>query len=232
MSQQGLRQASVRAVTGTAGTYEGDWHALFDQESIPAGPFNGRLLGWINIKLNAAYGHLGEAQQALALASGAFNFATMGTFDASTSPPTEVPENSGLPTVTGIETVGETLTATNASWSNGPILSRARQWYSANDGSGTGAAEIPGADDQTYVIGALSGKWIRVGEIATNVVGDSDEAFSAWVGPIEAADGPTVIDIGQSGATLLSLDFSDKPAGNRVTFNIPDGYGADVRIAV
>ncbi len=36
MSQQAARQASVRAVTGTALTYEGDWHALFDAASVPA----------------------------------------------------------------------------------------------------------------------------------------------------------------------------------------------------
>lgn len=84
MSQQGLRQASVRAVTGTAETYEGDWHALFDQAEIPPGDFNGRMLQWVNLKLETAFGHLGEAMHALALAYGAFNFSSLGTFDAST----------------------------------------------------------------------------------------------------------------------------------------------------
>jgi hypothetical protein len=84
MSQQGLRQASIRAVTGSAETYEGDWHRLFDLADIPAGPFNGRMLAWINIKLSAAYTNLAEAQQSLADANAAFNFASMGTFDAST----------------------------------------------------------------------------------------------------------------------------------------------------
>lgn len=84
MSQQGLRQASVRAVTGTAETYEGDWHALFDQAGIPAGHYNERLLQWINLKLSAAYALLDEAMAALAAASGVFNFASLGTFDAST----------------------------------------------------------------------------------------------------------------------------------------------------
>lgn len=51
MSNQGLRQQSVRTSTGTAFTYEGDWHALFDAAAIPAGDYNGRLLAWLNTKL-------------------------------------------------------------------------------------------------------------------------------------------------------------------------------------
>ncbi len=82
MSQQGLRQASVRAVTGTSEHYEGDWHALFDLAGIPAGQFNERLLQWINLRLSAAYTFLDSAMQALADANGAFNFSSLGTFDA------------------------------------------------------------------------------------------------------------------------------------------------------
>lgn len=83
-TQQGLRQASVRAVTGTTGTVEGDWEALFDAASIPAGPFNGRMLAWINLKLSKAYTEVNGALQALAEASLAINFSSLGTFDAST----------------------------------------------------------------------------------------------------------------------------------------------------
>lgn len=82
MSQQGLRQASVRAVTGTSETYEGDFHALFDLASIPNGMFNERLLRWINAKLTTSYTDVNEAMQALATANGAWNFSSMGTFDA------------------------------------------------------------------------------------------------------------------------------------------------------
>lgn len=79
MSQQVLRQASVRAVTLTANPYEGDWHALFDLAAIPQGPFNGRLLSWINLKLSKAFTNLPEAQQALAEANGAVNFSSMAS---------------------------------------------------------------------------------------------------------------------------------------------------------
>ncbi len=85
MTQQSDRQASVRAVTGTALTYEGDWEALFDAAGIPAGPFNGRLLAWINLKLSLTYTELNGAMQALAEASAAFNFSSLGTFNAATT---------------------------------------------------------------------------------------------------------------------------------------------------
>ncbi len=95
MSQQGLRQASVRAVTGSAESYEGDWHRLFTLAGIAAGvtdaggvyrplSFNERLLLWINLKLTVAYTEINGAMQALAEYGGAFNFSSLGTFDAST----------------------------------------------------------------------------------------------------------------------------------------------------
>lgn len=84
MSQQGLRQASVRAVTGSAETYEGDWHRLFDLAGIAEGTFNGRLLAWINLRLSAAYTEVNSAMQALADEFGAFNFSSLGTFNAAT----------------------------------------------------------------------------------------------------------------------------------------------------
>lgn len=82
MTQQESRQASIRAVTGTTGTVDGDWHALFDGAAIPAGDFNGRMLAWVNSKLAAAYTNINQALQALAVANGAFNFSSMGSFDA------------------------------------------------------------------------------------------------------------------------------------------------------
>lgn len=84
MSQQGLRQASLRAVTGstTNETYDGDWNKLFDLDSIPVGTTDERMLQWINAKLTRSYTNLAEAQQALATANGAWNFSSMGTFDA------------------------------------------------------------------------------------------------------------------------------------------------------
>lgn len=83
-TNDGLKQASVRAVTSTTENYEGDWHALFTLASIPAGPFDQRLLAWLNIKLSATYTNLPAAMQALATSLGIYNWSSIGTFDAST----------------------------------------------------------------------------------------------------------------------------------------------------
>lgn len=80
MTQQGLRQKTVRALTGRALTYTGDWHALFDQEGIIEGPFNGRMLRWINGVMGASFTSVGQAKQAFAEANGAFNWESMGEF--------------------------------------------------------------------------------------------------------------------------------------------------------
>lgn len=78
--QQSLRQASVRGVTGTAHTYEGDWHALFTANAIPDGDFNGRLLQYINTRLTASHTDINSAMAAMAAAEGADTFQQIGTF--------------------------------------------------------------------------------------------------------------------------------------------------------
>jgi hypothetical protein len=80
MSNQSLRQESVRAITSTELTYEGDWHALFDDASIDDGSFNGRLLAWLNIQESATYDNLPEAQAAFADTQGSPSWNELGTF--------------------------------------------------------------------------------------------------------------------------------------------------------
>jgi len=46
-TNQELRQAAVRAVTSTTGSYNEDWMALFDAASIASGEFNGRFIAWL-----------------------------------------------------------------------------------------------------------------------------------------------------------------------------------------
>lgn len=91
MSNQGRRQASIRAITGTALDYNGDFMALFDLAGIPAGDFNSRFLAWINLKLASAYDNLPSAMQALAAANSAYNFNSMSTFDAASTYPQFAP---------------------------------------------------------------------------------------------------------------------------------------------
>lgn len=80
---QGDRQAAVRASTGTALDYNGDWSALFDQAGIAAGDWNGRMLAWINAQLSASYASVPTAMQAYAASQSAPNWSSMGTFTIS-----------------------------------------------------------------------------------------------------------------------------------------------------
>ncbi len=79
-SNQGDRQATVRASTGTAYDYQGDWMALFDSAGIAAGDFNGRLLAWINSQLSTSYTEVNGAMYAFAASQGAYSWNELGTF--------------------------------------------------------------------------------------------------------------------------------------------------------
>jgi len=80
VSNQGLKQASIRAVTGTAWDYNGDWHALFNLYGVAAGDTNGRMLAWINAALGTSYTELNGAQAAYAISQGARSWGELGTF--------------------------------------------------------------------------------------------------------------------------------------------------------
>lgn len=82
MSNQGLRQASLRAVTGKAYDYNGDWIARFELAGITTGDFNGRMLAWLNVKMGTTYNNLPGAKAAFAILQGATNFSSIGTFTA------------------------------------------------------------------------------------------------------------------------------------------------------
>jgi hypothetical protein len=77
---QGDIQASVRSYTGTTGTYEGDFHALFDQNGIQAGAFNGRLLAWLNLVMGTSYDEINGAKWAFAQYQGAVDWSGLATF--------------------------------------------------------------------------------------------------------------------------------------------------------
>lgn len=85
-TNQGDRQAAVRALTGTVYNYEGDWHALFDLVGIASGDFNGRMLAWLNQTMAASYPDLPGAQAAFALSQGADTWNGLGTFSTWQTP--------------------------------------------------------------------------------------------------------------------------------------------------
>lgn len=78
---QEARQASVRAATGTAYTYEEDWLALFADAGITSGDYNERLLAWINLYLTTTYRNINDAMLAFAKSQGYGSWDQMGVFD-------------------------------------------------------------------------------------------------------------------------------------------------------
>jgi hypothetical protein len=83
MTQQGLRQASARNLSGfaTETNYNEDLLRLFDAQGIPAGTFNERQLRWINARMAASYTNLNDAMQAYATSQGAHNWSSLGTLE-------------------------------------------------------------------------------------------------------------------------------------------------------
>ena len=82
-TQQGLRQASARAIAGTALTYNGDMRAMFEAEAtIPAGAtYNGAMILWLQARLSSSDTNLPGLMAAFAAAEGAHGWSSLGSFD-------------------------------------------------------------------------------------------------------------------------------------------------------
>ena len=99
------------------------------------------------------------------------------------------PTNSAPPTVTGTTTVGQTLTASNGTWTNSPT-SYSYAWLRC-DGSGGSCVAVTGATDKTYtLVAADRGRTMRARVTATNADG-SASAESAATNVVAAASGGT-----------------------------------------
>lgn len=83
MTQQGLRQASARNLSGfaTGTNYNEDFLRLFDAQGVAAGTFNQRQLRWINARMGASFTNLDEAMQAYATSQGAYNWSSLGALE-------------------------------------------------------------------------------------------------------------------------------------------------------
>lgn len=79
MSNQSGIHAAVRTQITQRFSYGEDWSALFDQDEIPAGGWNGRMLAWINFKLGTSHPDYAGALQAFAESQGFDNWASMNT---------------------------------------------------------------------------------------------------------------------------------------------------------
>ena len=87
MSQQGLRQASFRAIhAGTGRDYNGDAMAAMRVEleaaevAVPA-DLNGRTIAWLQLRLESTDQNLPGLMAAFAAANGADKWSSLGAFD-------------------------------------------------------------------------------------------------------------------------------------------------------
>jgi hypothetical protein len=101
------------------------------------------------------------------------------------------PVNTAPPTISGTPTVGQTLTASNGTWSNSPT-SFAYQWLRCN-GGGNNCASVANGTQQTYtLVGADAGNTMRVRVTATNADGSASAQSdkTATVAPVTSSAAP------------------------------------------
>ena len=114
--------------------------------------------------------------------SGSATSAKTATVTAATAPP---PGNTGAPTISGTAQQGQTLTASNGSWSNSPT-SYGHQWQDCS----SSCSNISGATGSTYNLQSSDvGDTIDVVVTATNA-GGSGSATSAKTATVTASSSP------------------------------------------
>jgi hypothetical protein len=133
------------------------------------------------------------------------------------------PVNTAPPTISGTPAVGQTLTASNGTWSNAPT-SFAYQWLRCN-GGGNSCVNVANGTQKTYtLVGADAGHTMRVRVTATNADG-SATAESDNTAPVAAAtssaapkntDHPIISGTPRVGETLTTDDGSW--SGNPTSF--------------
>ncbi len=94
------------------------------------------------------------------------------------APSTAAPADTAAPSLSGEAVAGETLSATQGTWSGSPLEYR-YQWQLCGEG-GTGCSAIAGADGQNYVLAhADIGGTVRVQVSASNTGGTATEVSAA-----------------------------------------------------
>ena len=101
------------------------------------------------------------------------------------SAPAQAPVNQTAPSISGSAVVGQTLTASAGTWTNGPE-GYAYQWLRCQ---GADCPPIPGAASSTYLVAAADeGRTLKVAVTASNS-GGSGQATSAPTAAVAAAGG-------------------------------------------
>ncbi|HEX8742497.1 MAG TPA: hypothetical protein VF712_05140 [Thermoleophilaceae bacterium] len=121
------------------------------------------------------------------------------------------PVNTALPTISGGAQHGQTLTASNGTWTGSTPMTFAYQWQRC-DGAGASCANIAGATSSTYVVqqGDVTSpaSTIRVVVTASNSAGSASatSAQTGSVAPVAPSNSaaPTISGTAQDGQTLTA----------------------------
>ncbi|HEX8648665.1 MAG TPA: hypothetical protein VF715_17350, partial [Thermoleophilaceae bacterium] len=122
------------------------------------------------------------------------------------------PANTALPTISGTPQHGQTLTATNGTWTGTTPISYSYQWRRC-DSAGASCADISGATSQTYTAQQADvGGTVRVVVTATNAAGNAAATSAqtssvAATAPVNTAL-PTISGTPQHGQTLTTTNGS------------------------
>ena len=124
------------------------------------------------------------------------------------TPPPAAPSNSTAPAISGQAVQGQTLTASNGSWSGSPT-SYAYQWQDCS----SGCSNITGATGSTYTVqGSDVGDTIDVVVMATNAGGSGSATSTRTATVVSAAPSntslPTISGTSQQGQTLTASSGS------------------------
>lgn len=128
------------------------------------------------------------------------------------------PVNTAEPKISGTAQVGQTLTASQGSWSNSPT-SFSYQWRRCN-AQANGCANIGGADTSTYLVrGNDEGDTIRVRVTAKNADGSATATSNATDVVKPKATTPPVSVNGCPAAGTGTLDIASVAAPARLTID-------------
>ena len=203
-----LPTLSGQTVQGTAlSTSNGSWtnsptsFAYQWQDCDSSGNNCSAITGATASSYTLAAGDVGDTIRAVVTATNAAGStpATSAASSVVTSPP--APGNTVAPSVSGQMVQGDTLAASNGSWSNSPT-SYGYQWEDC-DSSGANCSNIANATSSGYTLAAGDvGDMVRVMVTASNS-GGSGQAASAAVGPVTGSGGSGGL---PSGVSLHQID--------------------------
>jgi hypothetical protein len=127
-----------------------------------------------------------------------------------TAPVNSPPSNSAAPTITGTPAKGQTLTATNGTWTGTQPITYAYQWRRCNN-VGTGCADVVGKTANTYVLTSADITYtLRVVVTASNSFGTAS-ASSAQTAIVTGTSTPVTVGFRDFPITGTSAPTGQKP---------------------